>query len=230
MTWLFAVSHEVLGLRHILWEVLEEDSGLGLDTKSLDEAEYYGFIVGVCEAVGLHELIEINQGHIGPFGELHTDLGLSGSFGSDHKHGLGHQSELGGSIDFADSSSGVNSPDLAQLSIIVNNRHRLVKELLDSIFDRDFIVVGSSAGLGALHASLNHDLLLNIIKQTSLTLKDILLEVFRLIESSWEAVDQVGFGLLLKHGVDQKGHSKLVWDELAICNNLLDLFSFLRTL
>lgn len=121
MRWLFAVSHEMLGLDHILREVLQKDTGLGLCAKTLDEAKNNGFVVFLLEAVRLHELIEVDQGHVGPLGELLGNLGLSRSFWSDHEHGLRHESLLSGSINFSDSATGVNRPDFAKLSVKVNN-------------------------------------------------------------------------------------------------------------
>jgi hypothetical protein len=45
MRWLFAVSHEMLGLRHVLREVLQKNSGLSFSAETLDEAKNNGFVV-----------------------------------------------------------------------------------------------------------------------------------------------------------------------------------------
>ena len=81
--------------------------------------------------------------------------------------------------------------DLSELFVVVYYWHALVEIGLNSHFNGFGVVVFSSGGLSSLHASLNHELLWNIIEEDLICLHHILLEILGLVDGSWEPINQI---------------------------------------
>lgn len=186
-----AVPEEELGLELVLGEVLEDESLGGLAGEALDELAGDCLVILSVEALLLDERVEVDALHVGSASQLVGDTGLAACLGSEHEHALGEHCHLGLGVDFLDAVSGIDVSDLTELLVECDNWQRLVEIVLDSSLDGLSVVIGSSAGLSSLHASLKHSLLGHIVVQDLEGLDNVSLEVHRLIDSSGESINQI---------------------------------------
>ena len=81
--------------------------------------------------------------------------------------------------------------DFAELFVVVDNWKRLVEIVLNSCLNGLSIVIGSTASLCSLHASLEHDLLRDVVEEDLGCLNYGLLKVNCLFKGSWESIHQI---------------------------------------
>lgn len=164
MGWNASVSQEILSLEHVLWEVLNGDSsGLEL-TQIVHELRCDSFIILSMEAVALNEIAEVNVLHVLSVDEVVCKACLSTGLWSKDKHTFWKSTLFRLVIDILNRSTGINMSDLTELLIVVHNWDSFIKVNLNSLLDGLGVVISSSTGFSSLHASSEHDFLLDVVE------------------------------------------------------------------
>ena len=188
--WSGAVLDEVLGLVDVLGEVLDEHSRGGLYDHLLDEFSCDHIIIFSSQALLLNEVVEVHKLHVGPLGQCLSKGALARGLWSQKEGDRGKHSPLSLLINIMDLLGGVDSPDLAELLVQVDDWLRLFVIILESLEKSLLLIVISSTGLCSLHASLEHDLVADFVEKNVLGFADILFKVNCLLDLSGEAINQ----------------------------------------
>ena len=189
--WYHSIVQEELSLKHVLWEVLDGDSWANHLSEVLNELCRHLLIIISRISHRLDELLKVNQLHISSLCECISNLSLTRGFWSKKEHALRKNSLFSLSIHLSNTAGGIDMSDLSELFVVVYYWHALVEIGLNSHFNGFGVVVFSSGGLSSLHASLNHELLWNIIEEDLICLHHILLEILGLVDGSWEPINQI---------------------------------------
>ncbi len=121
---------------------------------------------------------------------------------------------------------------LAEFLIQFNNwLGTVIKSLKSYPESLSIVILSLDRGLGGTdEASLHKRVLINVIEEDALALADMLLEVDRLLNGSWETVNQIVLRRICNQTVNQDLNGKLKGDEATLSHDLPDLFSVLSTL
>ena len=110
---------------------------------------------------------------------------------------------------------------------MLNHGHGSIDKGVKSLLDGLDVVVSPTTGLGPLKQSLLHHVLWTVKEQNKLAGNDLLLKLFRLIQRTWEAVNQelhaIRGGNRLLEQLD--GHRRR--NKLALLHDLLQLLAHL---
>lgn len=130
--------------------------------------------------------------------------------------------------DLVGRGSGINLDNLANLLVVVDDRHAGVDESAEALADALGVVVGSAAGLASLEETGLHDLFGAIVEQNQLGGADGLFKLVSLVHLAREAINEeatlLAAALLqsLGHGVLKKLNSNFHRDNETVLNVVAD--------
>ena len=129
--------------------------------------------------------------HVGPGSNIGANGTLTTSFWADDKHKLRNDCLSRCLVNIIDIAGSVDSPNFANLIVVINNWDGIVKEILHSLLNYVRIVIWSSTIFGALHAPLLHHLLRDIEVNDLLRFAHTLLEELSLVNGARESINYV---------------------------------------
>ena len=221
-----SIPQEVLGLDHVLREILNHNTRCGLLCQALDEIGGESIVILANKPILSYKRVEINELHVGSLSHGYTHGGLSAALWAQDAHALGQDGLLRLSVDLCDRASGVDVVHLAELFVVIDHWETLIEIVLHPRFDGLFVVIGTATCFGSLHAPLEHQFLWYVVEENLMRLNHILFEEDCLVDGSRKAVDEVGLGWRGYQSIDQNLNSELKWNQSTFFLNLLDFLSF----
>lgn len=216
-----------------LGEVYNDDTRADFKGKLLDERQNQSVFVGFSQTLFWNKSSKSEQLSVCSFTKHATQGWLARGVSSNHESNLWKHSGTGGVPHLNGVACSVNFTDFSKVLVHFNDRLWLFVVGLKPLCNNILSVIRPPTGLCSFHAASDADFLWSVEVEYSLCLANHLLEVDGLVDSSWEAVDEIVLKMLGIDPLDLKTKERYKLEFRAITANqqsLLIIFKLLDLL